>query len=379
MPTYPDPDEALVRLHAAGWSVGETGGAGSWLVSGANGENQIVAQGRTQAEAWHRACQQAEAVGMLRSPPCGGGTPGDARPGTAGGRPGLTLVELLVVLAILGVLLGLLLPAVQKVREAANLAACRNNLKQIGLALHHHHDTRGAFPAGYYDPTPWPAPDRGPGWGWAAFLLPFLEQADLARQVNVNRDVGDPANAALRATFLPVFYCPSDDLLTTFTVSDGGATNWGLAQSNYVACNGNDGVDDFTTPPHTGAFVRATRGFRIADITDGLSTTLFVGDRTMRLSYAAWAGGPTGAQNPFLQAPGNYGAEVTLLLCHAGPTGPNTPGVYDADSTSSPHRLGVPFLFGDGSVHYLGNGIAVPVWMALATRAGGEPVSGGDY
>ena len=109
------------------------------------------------------------------------------------------------------------------------------------------------------------------------------------------------------------------------------------------------------------------------------SNTLFVGDRTVQLSYSTWVGGPTGAQNPFLLAPGNVGAEITLLMCHAGPTGPNSPGVYDADSTSSPHRTGVPFVFGDGSVQYLGNGIDIPVWMALATRAGGEVVGGGGY
>jgi prepilin-type processing-associated H-X9-DG protein len=152
-----------------------------------------------------------------------------------------------------------------------------------------------------------------------------------------------------------------------------------LAQASYAACNGNDGVDDFTTPEHTGAFVRAVKGYRIADISDGLSNTFFVGDRTVFLSYCTWIGGPTGALNPFLRDPGNFGAEVTLLMCHAGDTGPNTPGVDDADSTSSPHRNGVPFLFGDGSVHFIGNNIDVSVWMALATRAGGEVVTGSEY
>ena len=114
--------------------------------------------------------------------------------------------------------------------------------------------------------------------------------------------------------------------------------------------------------------MRAIKGFRTSDIADGLSNTLFVGDRTMKLSYSTWIGGPTGALNPFLQDPPNFGAEVTLLMCHAGPTGPNTPGVFDADSTSSPHRVGAPFLFGDGSVHFLSNNIDIPVWMALATR-----------
>jgi prepilin-type N-terminal cleavage/methylation domain-containing protein len=300
-------------------------------------------------------------------------------PSTWNARRAFTLIELLVVIAIIAILTGLLLPAVQKVREASNLASCRNNLKQIGLALHQYHDSQGAFPVGYFDPTPWPQLDNGPGWGWGAFLLPYLEQVGVYNQIKFNLDVGDPANADVGATFLKIFFCPSDTQITTFTVTDGGSNRWTLAQGSYVACNGNDGVDDFTTPPHTGSFMRAVDGYPIVKITDGLSNTMFVGDRAVRLSYSTWVGGPTGALNPFLQAPGNFGAEMTLLMCHAGPTGPNTPGVFDADSTSSPHLNGVPFVFGDGSVHFLANGIDIGVWMALATRSGGETVADTDY
>jgi len=294
-------------------------------------------------------------------------------------KSAFTLIELLVVIAIVGTLVALLLPAVQKMRDSANLLTCKNNLRQIGMAMHDYHNVNGSFPVGYYDPTPWPQTDNGPGWGWASFLLPFLEQEPLYQLIDFSLDVGDPANAAVVTTYLKVFRCPSDDVPQTFTVTDGGSGSWTLAQSNYVACNGNDGVDDFTTPPHTGAFVRATKGFRVVNITDGLSNTFFVGERTGRLSYSTWIGGPTGAQNPFLQAPGSFGAEVTLLMGHAGQTGPNTPGVFDADSTLSPHSNGVQFLFGDGSVHFISNGIAIPIWMGLATRAGAEPVVGGDY
>ena len=289
-------------------------------------------------------------------------------------RRGFTLIELLVVIAIIGVLIGLTLPAVQRVRETAALMGCKNNLKQIGLAMQNYHDTLGSFPVGYYDPTPWPQLDNGPGWGWGAYILPFLEEDNLYRQINFKLDVGHPANAAVVTTVLKKFLCPSDNPDDLFTITDGGSNSWMLASASYVACNGNDGVDDFTTPPHTGPFIRATRGFRAIDITDGLSNTMFVGDRTYKLSYCTWAGGPTGALNPFLLAPGNFGAEVTLLMCHAGPTGPNTPGVFDADSTSSPHRIGVPFVFGDGSVHFLSNSIDINTWMALATRDAGDLV-----
>jgi prepilin-type processing-associated H-X9-DG protein len=294
------------------------------------------------------------------------------------------MVELLVVIAIIGVLVGLLLPAVQKVRESANRTQCQNNLKQIGVAMHNYHDTQGAFPVGYLDPTPWPAtggapPDVGPGWGWCSFLMPFLEQLDLYKQINFKCDVSDSANVPVHGVFLKNLFCPSDGAPHMFTITDGGSNSWTMSQSSYVACNGNDGVDDFTTPPHTGAFLRATVGFRTPEIVDGLSNTFFVGERTGFLSYSTWSGGPTGALNPFLMDPGNFGAEVTLLLCHAGPTGPNSPGVFDADSTRSPHAQGVNFLFGDGSVHFIDNGIDIPVWMALATRAGDEIIRGDQY
>src|ERR1700730_6486449 len=117
---------------------------------------------------------------------------------SANQRPGFTLIELLVVIVIIAILIALLLPAVQKVREAAALTQCTNNLKQIGLALHSYHDSMRVFPPGYIDgntnPNSTPDNDVGPGWGWAAYVLPYLEQRNLYNQINFSVAVGLGSN-----------------------------------------------------------------------------------------------------------------------------------------------------------------------------------------
>jgi prepilin-type N-terminal cleavage/methylation domain-containing protein len=288
-------------------------------------------------------------------------------------RHAFTLIELLVVIAIIAILIGLLVPAVQKVREAAARTQCLNNLKQIGLALHDYHDTHKRFPPGYSDTSPWPAVDAGPGWGWAAFILDYLDQGNLRKQIDFNLGVGDPSAAitTARATFLPIFFCPSDQLVTTFTLGDGMGNTWVLAQGSYVACNGNDGVDDMSTPEHTGAFVRG-RSFRIADVMDGLSNTLFVGERCTTMSLSSWAGVIPGAQVASVRAPGVFAGASALVLGHCGPHLPNDNIVTDADAMSSAHSVGVQFLLGDGSVRLINNAITMTTYDAMATRAGGE-------
>src|SRR5437588_7034790 len=136
-------------------------------------------------------------------------------------RYAFTLIELLVVIAILAVLIALLLPAVQKVRESANRMQCLNNLKQMGLALHNYHDSYRSFPAGFVstliDPS-WRLagncnafpPERGPGWSFFALMLPYVEQENLYRSIRFDLPITDPANATPRRTSVKTYLCPSD-------------------------------------------------------------------------------------------------------------------------------------------------------------------------
>jgi prepilin-type N-terminal cleavage/methylation domain-containing protein/prepilin-type processing-associated H-X9-DG protein len=301
-------------------------------------------------------------------------------------RRAFTLIELLVVIAIIAVLIGLLVPAVQKVREAAARLQCKNNLKQIGLALHNYHGRMKSFPPGYQTKVASDNSDLGPGWGWAAFLLDDLEQGNLKNRIRFDLQISDPVNAQVRVSSIPIFICPSEVKTdATFTVVDGnGNPICDVARGSYVAINGVLGVsgDAFD---NNGAFLR-NRTMRIADITDGLSNTLFIGERCTNMSSTTWTGAVTNGIVPAQRYPdpadqlANAEAASALVLSHGSKDHlPNNPLVFDADATASFHISGVNFLFGDGSVHSITNTISGSVYEALLTRAGGEPVSGDDY
>jgi prepilin-type N-terminal cleavage/methylation domain-containing protein/prepilin-type processing-associated H-X9-DG protein len=324
------------------------------------------------------------------------------------GRPAFTLIELLVVIAIIAVLIGLLLPAVQQAREAAARSQCTNNLKQIGVALHTFHDANNRLPPGYVDgntdPTSTPDNDLGPGWGWASFLLPYLEQDNLYRQINFNQGVGVGNNAAVCQMKLTILQCPSDPFQDNFAVYDSNFTTTiaTVAHANYVGCNGweecfnnaggagdgsgSDGLIGGLGQAGNGAFFRNSRT-RLTDVKDGLSNTIFAGERSGNHAPSTWTAAVPGGRCPAWMAgqtvnsppPGpaydnaDFGEALVLAHCNATHLPSADFPIYDPDTFYSMHAgRGANFLFGDGSVHFLTSSIDPYTYQYLSTIAGGE-------
>ncbi len=281
-----------------------------------------------------------------------------------------TLVELLVVIAIIGVLVALLLPAVQMAREAARTSQCKNHLKQLGLAAHQYHDAMRQLPAGWIADKP----EGLPGWGWTPALLPYLEQRNLAESI-IQRDlpISNSLNQQARETVLPFLLCASDGrpkIVTIFSGKNAGdeegafAANievgtplFRLARSNYVGVFGISEVEE-APDAGEGAFYFCSR-VRFAQITDGLSNTFLVGERGTKQGHSVWAGVVPGAN------------EAMERIVGLGDHVPNDPH-HHFDDFSSFHPGGVHFLYGDGSVQRINNTIDVNVYQALCTIAGGE-------
>jgi prepilin-type N-terminal cleavage/methylation domain-containing protein/prepilin-type processing-associated H-X9-DG protein len=309
-------------------------------------------------------------------------------------RPAFTLIELLVVIAIIAVLMGLLMPTVQRVREAAASLQCKNNLKQIGVGLHNYNDTHLALPSGYVATASWTdgATDTASGWGWAAQLLPYLEQDALYRRINFNQSIASSPAAAVLVT---LYLCPSDPTPpAAFSVPDPfGSPIASAAPSSYAACCGGD-ESDTTGASGLGIFYRNSRT-RLLEVSDGTSNTLLVGDRAWSNANGVWAGAISGGvilRGRLNPCPGSVSASypaATLVLAHSHLNNATTDTDAGLDDFSSRHIGGSNFVFADGSVHFIrsipgdnADGTYTPdslAFQALGTRANGDSIQGLDY
>ncbi|MGI9455107.1 MAG: DUF1559 domain-containing protein [Aeoliella sp.] len=286
-------------------------------------------------------------------------------------RFGFTLVELLVVIAIIGILVALLLPAVQSAREAARRTQCKNNFKQVGLALHNYHDTKLTLPvgqaaAGCKTGTRNISEAR---WGWSAQIMPFMEDSNLHDLINL--DLQPHEQVEVIRTFIDVYLCPSDpqgEELVAFTavipgLTDAARTNMdAIVDSTDYKCPSGGGPATHVKSPKAdpapdGAFA-AFGSYNFRRFPDGLSKTLFVAEIT-------GAGPET-----------NSGHNWSILNTNdtaGGINGPNTiPGdghwTYHSAGPASFHPGGCHFLMGDGSVHFLKEDIAAGALGSLTTR-----------
>jgi len=315
---------------------------------------------------------------------------------------GFTLIELLVVIAIIALLIALLLPAVQAAREAARRTQCRNNLKQIGLALHNYESTFSTFPPGFISRVtgPWPGgandpvPEIGPGWSMFAMILPQLEQAQLYQRIDFNRAITDPANQFARSTNMPAYRCPSDTWGSPVSVWPASIGITDLAANSYVCSLG--GADPSGTGPTGGYLARyeepnfngmfhRNHSVRMRDITDGTSNTIGIGERSSMFSPNGWAGVIPGGQTVFspmiaAQRGQIVGATVrpaiTITTVHVRTGGPNSP-TGSPGGFWAPHLGGAHFLLMDGSTRTVSTEVDIRTFRALAGRNDG--VAGSDF
>jgi prepilin-type N-terminal cleavage/methylation domain-containing protein/prepilin-type processing-associated H-X9-DG protein len=310
-------------------------------------------------------------------------------------RSAFTLIELLVVIAIVAVLVGLLLPAVQMVREAANRAKCQNNLKQICLATHNYHDTYKQYPPGW---------DFATSWGPLARILPFIEQGNIYRMINFQKAIDDPVNEPVLPMLISVYRCPSD--LENPVPSLGAPTNYyGNAGSKptFVIAYGMNAGD-----PPNGVFYTQSKKLDYASIIDGSSNTAFWSERVLPDGNLGLVSDLEDVFNGPYMGPGlpataddaydwcesvditNPANQFPIFMGAPWPHGqhsyqhispPNSrscgwlPTLRATMPASSRHPGGVNVTFGDGSTRFISEMINLAAWRALGSRNGGEAPS----
>jgi prepilin-type N-terminal cleavage/methylation domain-containing protein len=333
-------------------------------------------------------------------------------------RPAFTLIELLVAVTIVGLLIAILLPAVQAARETALQTRCKNNLKQIALALQLHHDKHDRFPAGYetdtslppvslpgpiepppgppaasllsrkFDrpppppPRPTPIPNRGPGWGWPARLLPYLEQHALHDEIDFSMAVENLVHDKPRRTMVPTYVCPTDrETGIAKFLTEKNLFQCEAATNSYVGCFGALGLLNTEPEKGNGVLYQNSRT-RTSDIKDGTSQTLVVGERGAFFTQAPWAGVMTGGTIRTTPGAPVYSSTLELAPCMVLARVGNKPlNDYYCEPYDffSPHDTVVHFAFADGSVQPLRTSTSVAVLQALATRAQSDQAPGGSF
>ncbi len=311
-------------------------------------------------------------------------------------RRAFTLIELLVVIAIIAILIALLLPAVQQAREAARRTQCKNNLKQIGLALHNYHDTFNLLPMGYLDIDGGNSETTSCGWSWMSYILPNIDQGPLYNQLNFSttpfalQTPGGQAvpNQLLMATPQPAFSCPSDARQAVeraaganpgSAATGGGAAN-GIAFSSYMgvmggfhgqACTVNATTNLVNVPIRNNGILVINHARNFRDITDGTSNVLAVGEVQYIASFADITGTNVGSQRQYV-----YGNVVTAggAVCTNWGLGNNGPFLHLRTARRklnppllaanqpwrafhSKHTGGAHFLMGDGAVRFISDNI----------------------
>jgi prepilin-type N-terminal cleavage/methylation domain-containing protein/prepilin-type processing-associated H-X9-DG protein len=314
-------------------------------------------------------------------------------------RPAFTLIELLVVIGIIGVLIALMLPAVQKVREAANRASCLNNLRQIALAAHNYHNDQGKFPAGVRPPVFVGGRPTGGSNLWVE-LLPYIEQDNLHMRWDYcdNRNNVAGGRNATQAQVIKILLCPSDSLpQTVWQVLAESSPPWSRGFYGLSSYGGNAGTRS-VPPGDPPAFPRLSRdgiffldrSVRLAEVTDGSSNTFLFGERLHydpefdRRRPDVW---PTisplagwGKWGYVAVGIGNVTLSTPVRINYRVPPGGDLSTLQDRlCAFGSGHPGGANFAFGDGSARFVSDIMPLATLQALSTRAGGEVVSGGDF